>query len=421
MRSRTLRWVILITIAAVSLLVAAQLFWLHKIYNYEQKEFSSSVIKSIQGVYEDFDLTESSSEQLQKRIEQYDPNTFIFTIDIIPIKDTLLEDILDNLEDFQVFADCKVSLYDKQAKRYLFHEYLPGAASMQKSNPDNALKVYNHLHNYVVLYFPNRSNYILTSMAWWIFSCIILLIVLIALGLSIFYLYKQKFLNEIQNDFIQNVTHEFQTPLTTLILGLDAIAKPGITNHQDKFETYLKLMRMQTDYLKHHIENLMKVLKAEASGLVMEKSEVVPNQLIKNAVEQLHNIIEEKKALIKFDLEESNTAIKADYSSLYMSMLNLISNALKYSLHPEINIRTRRNSNHYLIYVKDNGIGIDKRLNKNLFKKFYRVPSGDIHNVKGLGLGLYFVKKVVEGHHGKITISSKKNEGSEFIIELPIN
>lgn len=421
MRSRTLRWVILITIAAVSLLVAAQLFWLHKIYNYEQTEFSSSVIKSIQGVYEDFDLSESSSEQLQKRIEQYDPNTFIFTIDYIPVKDTLLEDISGNLEDFQVFADCKVSFYDKHAKKYLFHEYLPGAASMQKSYPDNALKIYNDLHNYVVLYFPNRSNYILNSMAWWIFSCIILLIVLIALGLSIFYLYKQKFLNEIQNDFIQNVTHEFQTPLTTLILGLDAIAKPGIINQQDKFETYLKLMRMQTDYLKHHIENLMKVLKAEASGLVMEKSDVVLNHLIQNTVEQLHSMVDEKKGVIKFELEESNTAIKADYSSLYMSLLNLISNALKYSLHPEITITTKRNSHHYLIYVKDNGIGIDKRLNKNLFKKFYRIPSGDIHNVKGLGLGLYFVKKVVEGHQGKITINSKKNEGSEFIIELPIN
>lgn len=421
MRSTTLRWVILITIVAVSLLVVVQLFWLSKIYFFEQKEFSNSVIKSVQGVYEDLDLSKSSADQLQKRIEHPDPNTFIFTIDSIPHKDTLVNDIIYNLENFQVFADCIVGLYDNNAKKYVFTVYVPAAASSQKAYKDHTLKQYSKGNNYVLLYFPHRNKYILSYMIWWLLSCVFLLIVLIALGLCIFYLYKQKFLNEIQNDFIQNVTHEFQTPLTTLILGLDTIGKPGMSQQPEKFERYIKLMRIQTDYLKHHIENLMKVLKAEASGLVMEKSDIVPNVLLQQAVEQLHTIVEEKNAKIVWLLEPGNTKIKADTSSLYMSLLNIISNALKYSPEPIITIQTRKNHHHYYISIKDNGIGIDTRLNKKLFQKFYRVPVGDVHNVKGLGLGLYFVKKVIKGHNGNINIVSKKNQGSEFIIELPLN
>lgn len=421
MRSTTLRWIILITIVAISLLVVAQLFWLSKIYFFEQKEFSNSVIKSIQGVYEDLELSKSSADQLQERIEHPDPNTFIFSIDKIPQKDTLVDGIINNLENFQVFADCKVAVYDINLGKYVFTTYLPAATSTQKSYVNYTLRQYSKQHSYVVLFFPNRNKYILSYMIWWILSCVFLLIVLIALALSIFYLYKQKFLNEIQNDFIQNVTHEFQTPLTTLILGLDTIGKPGMINQPEKFDRYIKLMRIQTDYLKHHIENLMKVLKAEANGLILEKNDVVPNVLLQNTVAQLHTIIEEKKAQIVWLLEHNNTNIKADNSSLYMSLLNLISNALKYSSEPVITIQTKRNHHHYFISVKDNGIGIDKSLNKKLFKKFYRIPEGDVHSVKGLGLGLYFVKKIIEGHNGKITIISKINQGSEFIIELPIN
>jgi len=226
-------------------------------------------------------------------------------------------------------------------------------------------------------------------------------------------------LNEIQNDFIQNVTHEFQTPLTTLTVGLDAIAKPSITEHSEKLEKYIKLMQAQTVYLKHHIENLMKVLKTESSGLVMDKSEVAPNDLIEKALIQLTPVIEEKNAIIELVRDEQNTVIPADGRSLFTAIVNLISNALKYAEEPVIKIETKVISNRYFISIKDNGVGIDEKSKKKIFKKFYRVPSGNVHNVKGLGLGLYFVKKAADGHKGTITVKSAAGKGAEFIIELP--
>lgn len=421
MRSTTLRWIILVTTVAIALIVSAQLFWLTRIYNYEQKEFNTGVVKSIQGVYEDLELTNSPNNQLQKLIEKPDANTYLFKTDSIPDKDSLLDDLLNNLEDFEVFADCRVALYDTAVRKYAFDIYLPAAGTKMILGKMNDLPFYKKNYSYIRLYFPHRSQYIINSMRWWIVSGILLFIVLVALGLSIFYLYKQKFLNEIQNDFIQNVTHEFQTPLTTLIVGLDSMSKPAVSKNPEKFETYIRLMQAQTNYLKHHIENLMKVLKAEASGLVMSKENVSPNELVKCAVVQLRSIAEEKNASIELDLEPTNSSLSADKSSLYVAVLNIVSNALKYSNDPVVIIQTKMPGNKYLISVKDNGIGIDEKAKSKLFKKFYRIPSGNVHNVKGLGLGLYFTKKVVDEHKGSILVKSAVGKGSEFIIVLPLH
>lgn len=421
MRSATFKWIILLSTILIGLLVSVQLFWLNKIYNYEQKEFTTSVVKSIRGVYEDIQLNDTLGPELQKLIEQPNTSTFLFKIDIIPSKDTLVNAILNNLEDFGVFADCKMALYDYKKNEYAYEVYVPTAATRHPNNSGIDLPLYKADHTYVHLFFPHRSKYILSSMLWWIVSSVLLLFILIALGFSMFQLYRQKFLNEVQNDFIRNVTHEFQTPLTTLMVGLDAIAKPSIIDYPEKLEKYTKLMQGQTAYLKQHIENLMKVLKAESNGLLLEKELIIPNDLIKQAVDQLNVSIEEKNAKLELILEPNNTTIEADKSSLYVAILNLISNAIKYSKDPMIIVETKVINSMYQISVKDNGIGIDEQYQKKLFRKFYRVPTGDIHNVKGLGLGLYFVKKVIDENKGTIHVKSITGIGSEFVIQLPIH
>jgi two-component system phosphate regulon sensor histidine kinase PhoR len=392
---------------------------LNKIYTYDQKEFNISVIKSIKGIYEDLELSDSSGPELQQLIDQPNFSTFRFKVNSKPPKDTLVNTILNNLEDFGVFTDCKLALYDPKKNVYAYESYIPAAASKHADNTDAEIAVYNSNYAYVVLFFPHRSQYILSSMSWWIVSSLLLLLILIALGFSMFHLYRQKFLNEVQNDFIRNVTHEFQTPLTTLMVGLDAIAKPSIIDYPEKLEKYTKLMQGQTAYLKQHIENLMKVLKAETNGLMPEREDVIINNLIKQAISQLHVTIEEKRASVQFFPEQLNAKIVADKSGLYVAILNLISNAIKYSTNPMVIIKTSVINGMYQISVKDNGIGIEEQYQKKLFRKFYRVPTGDIHNVKGLGLGLYFVKKVVDENKGNIHVKSISGIGSEFVIELP--
>lgn len=413
------KWLITVFYLVIVLLLAGQLFWLNKIYNYQQKEFNISVVKSIKGIYEDLELRENSGEHLQNLIEQPDEKSFLFKTDRIPSADSVASDAAINLEDFGVFTSCIVAVYDSNEGKYVQTHYLPSAAAEPKINTQQDWPLYKKNHNYILLLFPHRNKYIFTSMGRWIFSTTLLLMVLIALGVSNFKLYRQKFLNEIQNDFIRNVTHEFQTPLTTLLVGLDIIGKPGITSQPEKLAKYTGLMQAQTLYLKQHIENLSRVMQAESQGTTVAKESFDPNELVEEALAQLYQMIEESGAEIIFKPDNKNIDIIAEKGSLLVAIINLLTNAIKYSPAPVVTIQTSSAENWYTISVKDNGIGISKKMQRQLFKKFYRVPTGDVHNVRGLGLGLYFVKKAAMAHHGNISVVSEEGEGSEFIFKIP--
>lgn len=417
MRSTTSKTIIFLSTLIIAVLVAAQLMWLFKIYQYEQKEFRTSVIKSMRGVYEEIELLEASTIRLQKLVEQTGPKIFLMKINCTPGKDSLVNAMVHNLEDFGVFTDCNLLVYDGVRKKILYEAYLPSVGS--EASKFYGEKLPDREYSYIMLHFPHITRYIVNAMRWWIFSMVLILAVLIAFSFSMYYLYRQKFINEIQHDFIRNVTHEFQTPLTTLSVGLDALSKPSLAGQPEKKDKYIHLMQGQLSYLKYHIENLMKVLKAESQGVEVNKQTVSPIDLINKAIHQLSYSIEEKSAVIRFNPEHHFT-INADPSGLYVAILNLLLNAIKYSPHPEIDISCYQQNNTCLISIRDNGVGIEERHIKNLFKKFYRVTEGDVHEVKGLGLGLYFAKKVIDGHNGHIRVNSKPGEGTEFIIEIPV-
>ncbi len=421
MRSSTLTRIIFFFSILIALIIVIQLYWLNKLYSYEQRQFNANIVKVARGVLEDLELSTDPEIQLQKVVATPDPNTFIIQIDSIPDKDSLSYYLNAEMEDFDLFTDCKFAVYDKSKARYLYEVYLPAAGSHNLLNSGNSLNHYKKNYSFIHLFFPHRSKYVLREMTFWIVGGIVLFLLLVALGASIFYLYRQKFLNEMQNDFIRNITHEFQTPLTTLKLGLDMISKPGVLQKPDKGEKYISLMQTQTDYLHRHIENLVKVIKTDSMRLSIHKEKINPDDLIKNALDQMQLQIEEKSAIIELGFNKNNGTINADKNNLYIVLLNLISNALKYSKQPHITISTFTEHRRYYISIKDNGIGIDKRYLNKVFRKFYRVPSGDLHNTKGLGLGLYFVQKIIEAHGGKIIVNSITGIGTEFSVVLPVD
>ena len=387
MRSITLKRIILALTLMISLVIIAQVFWLNKLYSFDQRQFTTNVVKSIRGLYEDLELVSEPVAPLQKFIEQPNANTFRMRVEVVPPKDSLMYYLSAELEDFGVFAPYRVDMND----------------------------------HYITVIFPTRNEYVLNEMKWWIVIAILLTIAIAGLGFSLFYLYRQKFLNEVQSDFIRNITHEFQTPLTTLNLGLDMLSTPAVKSDAEKVARYTSVMQAQTQYLQHHVENLVRLIRTDSFGIELNKEDVDPVKLIEDVLHQLYFLINEKSAVIHFDPGAESIVIKADRANLYLAMLNIISNALKFADRPDITIATGVKEKYYSISVKDNGIGIDKKHIKFLFRKFYRVPSGDVHNAKGLGLGLYFVKKIIGMHHGKVQISSAPKHGTQLTVLLPFN
>lgn len=420
MRSSTLKRIILALSLMIGLIIIAQIFWLNKLYSFEQRQFTTNVVKAIRGLYEDLELVNGSVAPLQQFIERPDANTFRIKIDSVPPKDSLVYYLSAELEDFDVFATCDVAAYKQSLGKYEYTAYLPMAGSRRDSRQlkiPTAEASYDH----IVLFFPGRNEYVLNEMKWWIFIAIVLTIAIAGLGFSLFYLYRQKFLNEVQSDFIRNITHEFQTPLTTLNLGLDMLSTPEIKSNAEKVSRYTSVMAAQTQYLQHHVENLVRLIRTDSFGIQLNKEDVDPVKLIEDVLHQLYFLIDEKSARIQFKPAAENVIIKADRANLYLAILNIISNALKFSEHPDITITTGVKEKYFSISVKDNGVGIEKKHIRFLFRKFYRVPHGDVHNAKGLGLGLYFVKKIIGLHRGKIQISSVPRQGTQLTVLLPFN
>ena len=418
MRSHTIKWILLISTGLIALIIVMQLFWLNKVYRLEQKEFNNNVVKSIRGLLEDIDLADTPATQLHQLIEHPDAHTFLIKIDSIPSKDTLVYFLSNEFEDFEVMANCIMAVYDNQKKQFVYQVYMPSAASSHMANTRINIPVIQKDYPYICLFFPHREQYILQQLGLWIAASLLLLAALIAFAVSLFYLYKQKTLNEVQKDFVNNFTHEFKTPLAVMKLAADVLANPFIVEQPERLKKYGNIIQQQTAHLQNQVDRLLRTASSEAHFLPLEMKTVVVNNLVQEVLQELEPLIQQKNARIQFKPDENNTAVQADEAHLAMVMVNLIENAIKYAADPVVIISTYAENGHCIISVKDNGVGIEQKYLPYLFNKFYRVPTGDVHNVKGFGLGLNFVKKVVDGHRAKITVNSLPGIGTEFKIYL---
>ncbi len=423
MRSSTLKWIVLSATLLAAIVVTVQLYWLKKVYSFEQRQFNQNVVKSIRGLFEDLEMNDAPGTQLQQLINNPDNNYFLFKADTIPSKDSLTYYLQDEFSDFEVLTDCKLGAYSASEKKYVYEEFVQAPASRYAGiKPVNQeLPVFTKDFDHILLYFPHRHEYILEQMDFWIVSTVILFIALIGLAASLFYFYRQKFLAEIQKDFVNNFTHEFKTPLAVMKIAADVLSQDTILRQPDRLERYATIIQNQTQHLQDQVERLLRMASVENKDLPIQKEPIDANQLVEQALGKVQPIIEQKRAKVEVKLDQGKGVLHADKAHLELAVVNLLENALKYSEEPHIVVETGETEDDFFISVKDNGVGIEKQYLKNIFKKFYRVPTGDIHNVKGFGLGLNFVKRIIDAHKGKIKVNSLPGIGTEFRLFIPLN
>ena len=419
-RSKTLRFAILTSIILVTIIIMVQLFWLQKVYKYEEKQFNINVSKTIRSLYAEMELVNDVSDNVQKVIENPNPDMYLVRIDCGPNLDSLWINLKSELTDFDVFTDCKAAVYSHDKSAYTAEEYIDLPDSYHANSKDISIPIFKKDYSYIVLFFPHRGQYILKQMSFWISSSGLLLLVLIVLGICIFYLYRQKFLNETQKDFVNNFTHEFKTPLAVIKIAADVIKQPDITEKPDRLNNYANIIADQTSHLQAQVQRLLEIAYTDRTSLPLEKEDADVNELLQQAINDLQPLIENRNVQLTVNNTSTSPCIlKADKAYLSLAFVNLIENAVKYATDPVINISSYNEGHDYCIAIKDNGIGIDEQYHKKIFDRFYRVTSGEIHTAKGFGLGLNFVKKIIDSHHGKIEVHSELGKGSTFIVKLP--
>ncbi len=396
-----------------------QLFWLQKVYRYEEKQFNINISKTIRSLYAELELVNDVSDNVQKIIENPKPDLYLVRIDCTPNLDRLWISLKSELTDFDVYTDCKAAIYNHEKNTYTTETYIDLPDSYHSDSKDISIPKYQKEYSYIVLFFPHRGQYILKQMFFWMSSSGLLLLVLIVLGVCIFYLYRQKFLNETQKDFVNNFTHEFKTPLAVIKIAADVIKQPDIIEKPARLENYANIIAEQTSHLQAQVQRLLEIAYTDRTSLPLEKEKADVNELLQQAINDLQPLIEKRSAVLKTTLEKAPFTFRADKAYLSLAFVNLIENAIKYSGNPVINITSYNEGSDYCIAIEDNGIGIDEAYHKKIFDRFYRVPSGELHTAKGFGLGLNFVKKVIDAHHGKIEVKSELGKGSTFIVKLP--
>lgn len=298
--------------------------------------------------------------------------------------------------------------------------------------PDNEVEVYSSKlfpndvvfqNNFLKLYFNNRKEYIFKSTGdMTIISVILSFIVILGFAITTHIMFKQKRLSEVKNDFVNNMTHELKTPISTISLATQMLEDNSIPESSKNVGSISKIIDDETTRLSLQVEKVLKTAVFNSGRIKIKPKELDLHEVIENVVKSFYLQVKNQNGKIDKNLNASNSKVKVDEVHFTNVMYNLLDNAMKYSNgKPEIKVETRDIDHSLLIAVEDNGMGIKKKDQKKIFDQFYRVPTGNIHDVKGFGLGLNYVKKMVEEHNGSIKLHSEYKKGSRFEIIIPNN
>ncbi|MGL2993784.1 sensor histidine kinase [Flavobacterium sp. TSSA_36] len=270
--------------------------------------------------------------------------------------------------------------------------------------------------------FPNKKKFLLSELvSITVLSIIFTLIILIAYTSALNQLIRQRQISEIKTDFINNMTHEFKTPIATINLALDAIRNPKIIEDKEKVFKYLTMIREENKRMHAQVENVLRISKLEKKELDIIKESQNAEEVIEDAIEHVNLILEDREGSVTLHFEASRTTVLLNDFHFTNVIVNILENAIKYTPGvPKIDVYTENIKDMLLIKIKDNGLGMSKVAQKRVFEKFYREHTGDLHNVKGHGLGLAYVKQIVEDHNGQVYVESEKGKGSTFIIKIPL-
>jgi two-component system phosphate regulon sensor histidine kinase PhoR len=275
---------------------------------------------------------------------------------------------------------------------------------------------------FLMLYFPQQKQYILTQM-WSMLSisAILLLVIIFSFSYTIFTIYKQKKLSEMKNDFINNMTHEFKTPISTISLACQALNDPDMVKSDDLYNSYLSVINEENKRLETLAEKVLQTALLDHGHLKLRLEEVNLHQIIDDVLKSFILQLENNNGELILQLNANNDFVLADKVHISNVFYNLLDNANKYSpKNPKIIIETENINGHIVVRITDNGIGISKLNQKRIFENLFRVSTGNVHNVKGFGLGLSYVKAIVEKHKGAIHVESELKNGSTFIISIPL-
>ncbi len=398
-----------------------QIYWVRKAFDLRENQFNRDVNTALVNVATKIFEINKTPSPANNPVTQLSTNYFVVLING-PVDGNLLGFLLKTeFERRNIKVDFEYGVYDCVDKCMVGKNN----ESLKKDNIKasmSKLPSWKDDGYYFGVQFPKIEANLISQMGIWGFSSAVMLIVILFFVYTLFVILKQRRLSEIQKDFINNMTHEFKTPISTIAISSEVLKDPGIIHTPERLLNYATIIQNENHRLKQQVERVLQMAKIEKEDIGLKQENADVHELIKEAVKNTSLTVHEKNGTITLDLKAEPSLAYVDKLHFTNVIYNLLDNALKYTQRvPEIIIRTKTINNSILLEVQDNGIGIQDEEQRKIFHRFYRVSTGNLHDVKGFGLGLNYVKLIMEAHKGKISVASLPSSGSTFKIIVPIS
>jgi len=421
MRKNAIRLVVLLGTISVIGVILIQIYWVRKAFDLKEKEFDQSIQIALRNTAERLATYGQFTLPEQDLVTQVSTDYYVVNVNNNIDPKALQFYLINEFDKLSISTDFQYAIYDCSSDKMVYGNFVNANRTIE-NKPIKDLPKLGKFVYYFGVYFPERSSYIVSKMDNWVLTSIILIAVVLFFGFAMFIILQQRRLSEVQRDFINNMTHEFKTPLSTIVISSETLSDPEIVKTPERLATYVDIIKEEAARLNRQVERVLQSAKTERQEFKLNKEVVDLHSVIQQVAESFAVNIRNIKGTMELKLEAQQYSILADKQHLTNVIFNLLDNATKYSKEdPLIIIKTCNQGNKVLLSVEDNGVGISKEYSKRIFDKFFRIPSGNIHNVKGFGLGLSYVKNIVNKHKWKIWMESEVSKGSTFTIEMPIH
>lgn len=433
--------IVLVTLSLAGIILF-QISWLQNLWKVQEQKILFKIDKACIAVAEEF-AKQTSSRNIHLRGGRLGmrltPDRLTRNIPTVPISQRYTdveveerirkafdkEDISHLRFEFAITADAEELFVELQSKNFMplfsdsvhnkvrFYPVLPETGTVAEGLSDG---------EYIFIVIPDYKKQIWQSLTWLVtLSAIFVVILITAFYLTVKTMFNQKKLSEIKSDFINNMTHEFKTPLATISLAVDALRNQKVQSDTQKMQYFSGIIKEENMRMNKHVETILQAALMEKQELKLNLQPLHLHNVIQHVMDNFQLVLNEKNAQIQLMLNAQNDLANVDEVHFTNLISNLVDNAIKYSKENlSIKITTHNTSRFLLIRIEDNGIGMNKETVKRIFEKFYRAHTGNLHNVKGFGLGMSYVKTVIDIHKGRIKVDSTLGKGSSFTIELPL-
>lgn len=417
-----IRRVIVLGAISILSLLSIQTYWVIRTWNLQEREFDRKVNQAMLDTANGLAKMKDFDIPTQKLVEQLSSNYWVVNVNNMFEAEDLEYALSTALQAQGLKEDYQYGMFDCSSDQMITGKLIKHADSKLQGALTEPLP--KHTDSDFIYYFgvqfPSRSANILSNM-WIVVAFTALMLITVAFFVyAMFVILRQKQLSELQRDFINNMTHEFKTPISTINISTDVFLKNETIQADQRLNRYAGIIKEQVMRLNTQVEKVLQLAKVEREKIELHLESLNLADLINSISPSMELKVDERQGHLRLDLKAQNSRVEADRLHLTNILHNLVDNAVKYTKgQPDITISLRNEGPFVVLRVQDKGIGIPREHQKRVFDKFYRVPTGNVHNVKGFGLGLFYVKSMCTGHGWKLTLDSKPGEGTTVVIKMP--